>query len=300
MQNLAQVLSSTKSLLILLPTNPHFDQVAAGLGLYKAIKGSGSVKDITISCPTPMMVEFNRLIDVDKVTTELGNKNLIISFKDYAVDDLNTVTYEIVGNEIQIKVEPKPGVPAPKSNQVDLTYSGVAADTAILIGGAHEGHFPVLANPELRDIKLIHIGVRDINLNHKPLSFARQASSISEIVLKLVTDSNWEVDSDLATNLLMGVEEGSKNFTSPETSAETFSTMAALMQMGGKREAKRLQPDPRKFPPGSIPTKPYFSVKPQTPLSEIEAIKQESQEVPKSWLGTPKVYKSSEGGGENS
>lgn len=296
MQNLAQILSTSKSVLILLPTNPHFDQVAAGLGLFKAIKDNNVVKDVTISCPTPMMVEFNRLIDVNRISSELGNKNLLISFKNYAVDDLNTVTYEIVGNEIQIKVEPKPGVLAPKSDQIDLSYSGVAADTAILIGGAHDGHFPILASPELKDLKLIHIGVRDINLTRKPLSLASQASSISEIVLKIITDSNWEVDADLATNLLMGIEEGSKNFTSAETNAETFSAMATLLQKGGKREVKRLQPDPRKFPPGSIPTRPYFNLKGQTPPAETEAFKQEAQEVPKAWLGTPKVYKSSEGG----
>jgi hypothetical protein len=296
MQNLAQILSTSKSVLILLPTNPHFDQVAAGLGLFKALKANNVVKDVSISCPTPMMVEFNRLIDVDKISSELGNKNLLISFKNYAVDDLNTVTYEIVGNEIQIKVEPKPGVLAPKQDQIDLTYSGVAADTAILIGGAHDGHFPILGSPELKDLKIIHVGVRDINLSVKPLSLARQASSISEIVLKLITDSNWEIDADLATNLLMGIEEGSKNFSSQETSAETFSAMAKLLQMGGKREVKRLQPDPKKFPPGSIPTRPYFGLKQQTPPTQTEAFKQEAGEVPKAWLGTPKVYKSSEGG----
>lgn len=305
MQNLTQILASSKSILILLPTNPHFDQVASALALYKTLKQEGNHPETVIACPSPMLVEFNRLVGVDNITGELGNKNLVITFKDYPVDDLNTVSYEIVGGEIKIKVEPKPGVMAPKQEQIDLSYSGVAADTVILIGGAHDGHFPALSSPDLASTKLIHIGVRDINLQNKPLSLARQASSISEIVWKLLTDSNWNIDEDMATNLLMGVEDGSKNFTSPETNADTFTAMAELMKAGGKRVHKITQPDAKHFPPGAIPTKPYYPSKPvaqgvthapvrQSQVPEIE--KQDpAVEVPKSWLGTPKVYKGSEG-----
>lgn len=300
MQNLSQILNTSKSVLILLPTNPHFDQVAAGLSLFITLKEQAIVGDIAISSPSPMIVEFNRLVGVDNITSELGNKNLLITFKNYPVEDLNTVTYEINGGEIQIKVEPKPGVAAPKQEQIDLSYAGIAADTVILIGGAHDGHFPALSNPELHTTKLIHIGVRDVNLANKPLSLARQAASISEIVAKLLQDSNWDVSQDVATNLIMGIEEGSRNFTSPETNADTFAGMAELLKLGGKRITKQDRPDPKRFPAGSIPNRPYIQMgnpKPQTHQTDHPDIEKQdpAQEVPKSWLGTPKVYKGSEG-----
>ena len=71
---------SANSILILLPTNPDFDQVAAGLSLYLSLMGG---KNIQISVSSPVTVEFNRLVAVNKIATELGNKNLVISFYDY-------------------------------------------------------------------------------------------------------------------------------------------------------------------------------------------------------------------------
>lgn len=298
--SIVDLTANSKSILILLPTNPHFDQVAAGTSLFVTLsEQSETRREIVLSCPSPMLVEFNRLVGVDKITSELGNKNLLISFKDYPVEDLDKVSYEIDGGEIKIKVEPKPGVSAPKKEQVDLGYSGIAADTVILIGGAHDGHFPALSKPEFRSVKLIHIGVRDITLAepYKPLSLAKQSSSVSEIMAELLKEAKFEIGSDIATNLLMGIEDASKTFSSPETSAETFALVAQLMNLGGKRLIKENIPPRHNFPQGSIPLRPYF----QSPGSaqQVQAPETEkqgqSQEVPKSWLSQPKVYKGSEG-----
>ena len=79
-KSLKSLIDPANSVLILLPTKPYFDQVAAGLGLFLALKDE---KEVNISCPSEMLVELNRLIGINQVSKDLGNKNLVISFSDY-------------------------------------------------------------------------------------------------------------------------------------------------------------------------------------------------------------------------
>ena len=55
-----------------------------------------------------MVVEFNRLVGVNKITTELGNKNLVIKFKYYKVAGSEIVSYDIEKGEVKLSVMPKP------------------------------------------------------------------------------------------------------------------------------------------------------------------------------------------------
>lgn len=271
------LVSESKSILILLPTNPHFDHVAAALGLYLSLSGK---KETAIACPTPMLVEFNRLVGVDKIVSELGNKNLIIRFENYAVNDLEKVSYEIESGEIKIKVEPKQGFAAPKKEDISFNYAGIAADLVILVGGGHDGHFPHLASTDLKQTKCVHIGVSSLTLSTGVdiVSLATSASSVSEVVAAFIKEASFEVNADIATNLLMGIEEGSRGFSTSEVTADTFAKISELMRMGGKRVTRDQMPDSRNFPPGSIPGTQFQKPKPN----------------PKSWY-QPKVYKSGTG-----
>jgi hypothetical protein len=78
----------------------------------------------------------------------------------------------------------------------------------------------------------------------------------------------------VATNLLMGIEEGSNKFSHPEVNADTFQLVAELMRAGGERIQKHS--DLREnLPPGAIPG---------------EKPTEEKKEAPKDWL-EPKIYK---------
>jgi hypothetical protein len=272
------LIAQSKSILILLPTKPYFDQVAAGLALYLALREN---KEASIVSPTPITVEFNRLVGVNKISSEVGNKNLIIKFADYNANDIERVSYDIENGQIRLTVVPKPGVTPPKREQARLSYSGVASDTVILIGGANEGHFPAITSHDLAGANMVHVGKKDLSLSSKRdiISFSGQASSISEIVTGLINESGVSVDSDIATNLLMGIEEGSNNFTDEGVGAETFQIMADLMKAGGVR-SRKVSPQRRDFPPGAIPAE----------LPKRVLSKQKVEQPPKDWL-KPKVYK---------
>ncbi|OGM58583.1 hypothetical protein A2955_01570 [Candidatus Woesebacteria bacterium RIFCSPLOWO2_01_FULL_37_19] len=248
------IIDKSKSILILLPIRPYFDQVASGLSLFLSLRDQ---KNVQISCPSPMVVEFNRLVGVNKISQELGNKNLIVRFTDYKANDIERVSYDIENSQFRLTVIPKQNINPPSKDQIELAYSGVSADTIIIVGGANESHFPAIISKELSGADVVHVGTRDITLssNKSFISFSRPASSVSEVVYSLIKESGYPIDEDIATNLLSGIEEGSSKFTESGTSALTFAAIADLMQSGGKRMA----PAPyqrREFTPGSIPSTP--------------------------------------------
>lgn len=290
-QSFKSVIDNSSSLLILLPKNPYFDQVAAGLSLYLTLRQEN--KDASIISPSPMLVEHNRLVGIDKITSEVGNKNLIMSFSDYDASGIEKVSYDIEGAEFKLTVIPKPQTTPPAKDQVVISYAGVLADTVVLIGGGNESHFPSLQSADLASVKLVHVGVHDLTIQGRDLiSFAKPASSISELVGNLLKEVVGEsgFDSDVASNLLMGMYQGSRNFAGTNVTADTFAVAADLMKSGGKSQ-KAVEPkiERKSFPPGAIPgqmpqTENKFEV--EKPSEE----KPEQLDAPKSWL-QPKIYK---------
>jgi hypothetical protein len=245
------LIDSAQSILILLPTKPYFDQAAAGLSLYLSLRTD---KNAQIASGSPMTVEFNRLIGVNKISQELGNKNLVIRFSDYQANNIERVSYDIENNEFRLTVIPKDRLAPPTQDQVNVSYSGISADLIILIGGANESHFPMLSSKELATARILHIGTKDLALNvdRGVISFARPAASTSELIASYIKDSNLKMDEDVATNLVMGIEDATNNLTDPSVGAETFEMIANLMRAGGRRGAREGARS-SDYPPGAIP-----------------------------------------------
>jgi len=300
----ASLVDSAASVLIVLPTKPYFDQVAAGLSLYLSLSDR---KEVAIYSPSPITVGFNRLIGVNKISGELGNKNLTIKFSGYDANNIDKVSYDIDGGEFKLTVSPKVGFGAPQKEQINVNYAGVLADLIVLVGGANDSHFPILTSDEMSSAKIVHVGTRVLDSKKETMSFAKPGASTSELVANLIKENGLMLDTDTATNLVMGIEEGSNNFSSSEVTPETFETFAYLLRNGGSRMPK-VKLSPMGFPPGSIPTKPFGSEKQTkssvgksiTPISQIEIQPEikvpekdiEGSEVnpPSDWL-QPKIYK---------
>jgi len=263
------VIDQSKSILILIPTKPFFDQVAAGMALYLCLRQD---KDVQIFSPSPTTVEFNRIIGVNKITQELGNKNLIIRFTDYKADDIERVSYDIENSQFRLTVIPRQRISPPGKDQIELSYSGVSADTIIMVGGANESHFPAITSRELTSANIVHVGIKDLSLssNKSYLSFSRPASSVSEVVASLIKESGMVIDEDIATNLLMGIENASNNLSDPTVTAETFSVVAGLMKLGARRAVLQPIANKEEFPQGAIPGR-YTSQQntSQTPVQSL-------------------------------
>lgn len=275
--SLRSIIDQSSSVLILLPVKPYLDQVAAGLALYLSLR---ETKNVSITSPSPMTVELNRLVGVDKISSELGSKNLVISFTGYKADDIEKVSWDIDNEQFRLTVVPKPGVVAPKKEQAKLSYSGVSGDTVILVGGINESHFPAINSQDLAGAKLVHVGTRQLtsSTDKNVISLATPGSTVSEIMASLIKEIGADINSDMATNLLMGIEQGTNKFSAGNITAETFQLVAELMRAGGRRLGRT--PPKESFPPGAIPGKI-----PTQPIQETKP-----QKTPKDWL-EPKIYK---------
>ncbi len=249
------LINQSKSTLVLLSQRPNFDEIASSVALYLTLK---KTHNIVVSCPTPMTVEFNRIIGVNKIVTELGNKNMLISFADYRASDIERVSYDIEDGKFKLTIIPKPGINAPQKDQVALTYSGISADTIIMVGGKSEKDFTSINTVELKGLKLYHVGIQSLqtSLLKDLISFDRPASSVSELVSYLLKDSGLEVDADSATNLLMGIEASTDIFAMANVTAETFDITSYLLRAGAKRLAN-MGVQPGAYPPGAVPQAPY-------------------------------------------
>lgn len=266
--DLSSLVASANSILVVLPDEPAFDEVAAGLSFYLSLK---AVKDTNIFCSAPMVVEFNKLIGVDKISDQVGNKNLTIAFNQYPAENIERVSADVEGTEFKLTVIPKAGLAAPGKDQISLGFSGIAVDLVILTGGKDSSQFSVLKNRDLAGAKLVHVGTKTLELapERTVFSFAQPASSVSEVAAALLKGSGFLLDADIATNLIAGIEEASNHFTKEGVTAETFDTFAQLLRIGGQRV----------FKTEAIPVAPAPNVSGSV-----------AGEAPKDWF-EPKIYK---------
>lgn len=292
--NLKQELENSDSILILLSKNPYLDQVAAGLSLYLTLEKSK--KNMNIACPSPMLVEYNRLVGVNKIVSGLGDKNLIIRFKDYNAQNIEKVTYDIEEEEFKLSIIPKADASSPTQDQVTIDYAGVSADTIILIGGGNESHFPDLKNEKFANAKLIHIGKQDVAATSRKevVSFTKQSSSVSEIMAELIKEFDQKFTEDIATNLLMGIREGSRDFSHSWVNADTFKLAAELMQAGGKQDIQLSKPKVFSRPDAEKTEIKREETTPHAVQTNGQASPTPTEApAPASWL-EPKIFKGTE------
>lgn len=289
------VIDSAKELLILLPNRADLDTVAAGLALYLSLSQE---KTTIISSTQPMTVEYNRLVGVDKIKNELGGKNLTVKLVDYPAKNVEKVSYDIINEEFRLMVVPKEGVNPPGADQVQLTYSGVSAGTVILVGGNSEEDFTPLSSDELAKAKIVHLGTKELQLSKDRgiLSFARPASSLSELIASLIKETGYKMDTDIATNLFAGLQKATNNMAGNNVGADTYEIAAYLMRNGAKKELPEALPR-FPFPGGQLPPNfgqqmPFRPAAPalqQRPQEEVE-----DEPTPPDWL-QPKIFTGNKG-----
>ncbi len=181
------------------------------------------------------------------------------------------MSWDIDNGQFKLTIVPKVNVVPPTQEQVNVGYSGVAADLVILVGGENEAQFPALKTEDLAAVKLVHVGISQLNLANKTIaSLATAGSSISEVTANIIKVADYKMDADMATDLLMGIEEATKEFSVNGVTADTFALVAELMRAGGKRLSEG-KVEARNFPVGAIPGMP--------------------SNVPPSWTEQPKIFK---------
>ncbi len=238
-QPIQSALETAKTVLILLPQNPSLDAVAAGLSLYLSF--SDQQLKTTIGCSTPMTVNFNRLFGVDKIKPRIGNQNLVVSFQ-YPEDSLEKVSYDKdpKNQKFHLTIEPKAGFSPLDPQSVEYSYTGSNADIIFVVGTKaiedlgpiYEQEKTLLDNPEKTIVNLSNL---DKNSQFGSVNLYDPTSAgCSEIALILLKNLNLNLNPDIATNLLAGIESATNNLAQT-SSPETYEVVAELIRLGAKK-----------------------------------------------------------------
>lgn len=302
---IGEVLTSARSVACLLPQNPRLDLVASALSLAGSLGKSG--KAAQVICPTPMTVEFSRLVGVDKVSDRLGDKNLIIRFAGYDAQGIDTVTYNVDNNQFELVVVTKDGFTPPAPRQIQFSYGGISSEVVFLIGVTERKQLGKLDKDEVfRVPKIIFVGNTQVP-SGLPITDSLvdpQAASCSEIIARFLEEQKLTLDQDIASNLLYGVESATDNFLSAATTAGSFEAAAVCLRNGAIRQSQQLRAARaggvgqwrRPRDEGRPPVQPQPMVQPQKeesqpPKPQVQPAVSVSKPQPPSpeWL-EPKIY----------
>lgn len=270
---LKDLLTTSSSIVILLPDTSSRDAIAAALSLYLSLTQLSKI--VTIASPKPPTVGLSYLVGVNKITQSLGNKNFVVSL-DYQEGAIEKVSYNIEGNKFNLVIEPKTGAPLLSSKNVKYNYSGVSADLVITLEAVTKeslGAFYTQNQTLFNEKPVLVVDNRVTNTQYGKINIVRPAASLSEIVVHLLKVAEMPIDADIASNLYDGIIFGSRMFASPAVNADTFEAAAWVLRFGAR--------------------KPISASREETPRQEFAMSKSpELPQTPPEWL-KPKIYKGS-------
>jgi len=236
LQNATGVIATTQNVLVIFAADPSIDELATATSIFLGLEKQG--KHVLLLSPEFEMEKFKNFAGSNRVTSKLGNKNLNIIF-DYNPEAIDKVSYHIneEANKFYLVVQPQKGQQPLDIKSVSFDYAGAEADLIILVGVSeleeleqlYFGYEQLFQDSALINIASFESSVANINLD------TSGTSSISENVVDLLESLGIELDADIATNLLAGIEDRTDSFHSLSASPNTFEKAAKLLKIGARR-----------------------------------------------------------------
>jgi hypothetical protein len=273
-------LQEVNSVLITFAAVPNQDSIAAALAFYLSLKSSG--KKVVIASSNPVTVRDSHLVALDKVKTDIGGNNLVITLN-VPEDRVDKVTSNTEGGHLNLIINPREGAEPVTEKDIVFSYSGAVADLVLVIGAADLKDIGSLAEKEIELFTKSTIA----NISNQVGSFGAinitdPSSSNSELVTALLKELALPMDVDIANNLMIGIEAGTDNLSSPNMTADTFEALAVLYRTGARRQVKTIVPQQAKIVADMpiVDNGPVIEETPAQPVAEPQA----------DWL-KPKIYK---------
>jgi nanoRNase/pAp phosphatase (c-di-AMP/oligoRNAs hydrolase) len=269
-------LTSAQLVYVVLPQILGLDKVASALSIYLSLKKIG--KQTTVYCAKPMIVKYSNLVGVDKIKQKLEGKNLTVSF-DYVADSIEKVSYNIQNNKFNLLIQPKDGFPPLATEKVNYSYSGGQADLILVIGAAGLTDLGPLYSENQEFFgsgNIINIDIQSTNSQFGKINLVKSnLVSYSELATSLLAGLRLPVDSDMAGNLLKGIEEAT-NYFSGKIAPLSFEAAAFCLRAGANKDKTKIELKPMT---ANISAQ-------KTPL-----LPEEKEEPPSPDWMAPKIYK---------
>lgn len=233
--SLRELLADKQTVMILLGQNPKPDQVTAALALSSVLDEAG--KEVMVAAPNQIALDQD-LPGLETIQQKLGNRNLSIKFP-YHPAAVDKVSYHISDNneDFYLIIKPQKGVPPLQADQVSFDYTGAEADIIFLIG-IHSleslEHLYQDFEALYENATLVSVHTFETEIGNLKLDVSKHAA-MSEAMFYLISSLELDLTTASATLLLYGIEDATKGFTSYQTNAMTFETVAQLMRVGARR-----------------------------------------------------------------
>ncbi len=241
-----QTIDEAQQVLLVMAPNATADMIGACLTLSDALIQRGKNVSVASPVPTSLLTDSSlRLSDFvgsDAIQNEIGNRDLQVSFP-YEPGKVDKVNYQIdeETQQFHLTVAPQSGIEPLSSEDVSFSYIGVQADLVLLVGvhdyetlgEIYEEHADFFAQTRTMTLHRFAPNIGDIHLVVE--------RSFVETIHELLQLVKADISSDMATNLLRGIEAVTDNLQSLTTKPETFELVAALLRAGARRRPKQRQ-----------------------------------------------------------
>lgn len=234
LQQIQNLVTSSKTVWVLTHKNPSVDVMASALSLYLGLLKMG--KNVVVAMEATPLVEISSLVGVDQVKTALSGKNLLITYSPYQLGDIEQVSYledETGGSSFKLTLTPRDGL---KLDPTNFTYSNTGADADLIftVDVVQPQDLGKLYNPDVfAKAQIINIDNHDENKDYGRFNLVEpNAATVSEITTFFLRAINAQLDADTSNNLYQGLVSGSNHFQSPKTGAATFEASAICLRSG--------------------------------------------------------------------
>lgn len=283
-------LSSAQKLMVALPGNPRYDQMAGALALGLALQQAG--KSASVVCPSPMTVEFHNLVGVDKVAQKANGRDLVVSLS-YSMDEVEKISYNDDNGRLNLVIQPKAEAPELSEKSVSFSHTGAEAELVITIGVKSLDQLNSAGLGAINPEKVINIDNRLDNTNFALINVIDvDSSSISEVIFGLLSGLGLPVDIDTSQNLLNGLWQSSSGLQKPDLGADVYEAVAGCLRLGAQKP-KEVASRPLEFqskPTQTWPKQKTWPVREERKAPPVE--NQVTKNPPADWF-EPKIYKSS-------
>ena len=238
------------------------DHWVTATSLFLALQAAG--KQVVLIAPSvpdlQKQPELKPILGLDQITQELGKQNLLVSFP-YTPDAVDSVSYAIdeQNNRFVLTIKPKEGSAPLESKAVAMSYAGVALEVVFLVGIHNwEQLGSVYTQEAAAFTSAVRVAFHQFIPELAQMAFCpKQHTCLAELVPSVLAEAGLALTAEVATNLLYGIEQQTDWLSSLRTNAGTFTTVAALLQAGAKRQSR-----PALMPQQRVAEKPVESVEP--------------------------------------
>ncbi len=269
-QRLKDLVTQHQSIGIIVSPNPTHDEMAAGLGMYLALKQMG--KNVSVASPTDPTVAISSLVGIDKVQKSLSGAggDLMVTFP-YREGEIEKVSYTVDNGQLNIVV--KAGANGLSFTQSDVQFKqGGAMPTLLFMIGVTDLNqvSGVINAAEMGNTTVVNIDNKQTNTGYGDVvHVSPRFSSISEMVADFLTllEPQIELDVDTSQNLLSGILSANADFQNGRGSYLAFEMAGILMKKGAVRSVNGNFANPTTTP---METSNYFPQ--QQPVQAAPAV----------------------------